>query len=196
MTIDFASLENSLSLLPAHELLGIEEELLPSSAKSAGFVPQAAREDKQQTQSSTAERTKTATANISEEKRGLLEETEARALVQGSSQLLNYNSEAVGSDTPLSNLDANAPITADADFPDTAAETDAADKDFEELMLSAAPEKQSDTHITGSRLERAANLQTAPRSSQVISSGTQMGGIVPETAQPAVEDLESWLDSL
>lgn len=200
LAIDFAALEKSLSLLPAHELLGIEERLLPIQGSLMQFDSQLPSQEKQQMDVSQAASKSVARR---EAEPPLPEEAEAKSGRDGSFKLFS-NSPKPERRSPSRSSAARMPkqesYTAMADASSSggndAAETGAAEKAFEELMLSASSEADQIVQTAKSKPK----LAVAPKKKRmpVEDAVNKREGLSRpiEASSANVEDLESWLDSL
>ena len=204
LTIDFAALEKSLSLLPAHEILGIEEELLPDPNTSSGLDRQAVLKDKQEGWRSAADHAAVNPSARYEVEAALRAEAEAKAGTKDSSQLYSPSPKSKSSNILSSGPDFKVPVSAEeikkaakASFPAAAAETDT-ERAFEQLMLSASPEEHNHTQTTKPGYNQAITQEHESKSSQRSRPANEKEKLASLTkgGQGTVDDLESWLDSL
>ena len=201
LAIDFAALEKSLSLLPAHELLGIEEDLLPIQGSLMQFYPQLPSQEKQQMDVS-----QTASKGVAggEAEPPFPEEAKAKSGKDGSFELFSKSPKPESRSHPsrssaarMAKPESNRAM-AEASSPggNDAAETGAAEKAFEELMLSASSEADQIVQTAKSKpkLAIAPKKEGLPEEDDVNKREGLSRPI--EASSANVEDLESWLDSL
>ena len=187
LTLDFAALEKSLSLLPGYELLGIEEELLPSSGSTSGAAWQA-----------TLQVEKLIRQNAVDSNAADVSARDKSGAFQLSPQSSGAKSSSLPSGTSHAQMSAPAGINREAaenTLTAASAETKTAESAFEELMLSGPPEVQQNAK-SGHRpaLAQAKTRQSSQSKENAEDKGKPMN--LTEVGQANIEDLESWLDSL